>query len=96
MKNLAKETAKLMKEIIIRFNAGHDCNGNPRRVYAVIDVKSGDIIRGIDEGYRGEGAIDLAMPGFRQRPSFQGYSIPTIATTPAQYREICRIGGKGD
>jgi len=82
-----------MREIIIRFDAGHDRNGNPRRVYAVIDVRTCDVVRGIDEGYRGESAIDRIVPGFRQRPSFQGYSIPTFPTTPAEYRRLCKVGG---
>jgi len=82
-----------MSEIIIRFDAGYTTNGNPRRVYAVIDTRTGDVVRGIDEGYRGESAIDRIVPGFRDRPSFQGYSIPTFPTTAAEYRRICKIGG---
>jgi hypothetical protein len=71
----------------IKLNAGNDRNGNPRRVFVVLD-ESGNIIEAIDEEYRGTAAL------------FDKYAPPDIgypcefATTPKEYRELLRDWAK--
>jgi hypothetical protein len=61
----------------IRLDAGHDTNGNPRRVY--LTFQSGNLIATYDEGYMGTAAITNA----HHRAAYGGMSIPT---TPKEYR----------
>jgi hypothetical protein len=55
--------------VAIRLDAPRDINGNPRRVYLVIDPLSGGstegqhIIDTIDEGYEGRSALTSRYPG---------------------------------
>lgn len=67
---------------VIRLNAGNDRNGNPRRVYLMIE--NGVIGGAFDEGYA----------GFHAVPNLQAQNLtahcPTFATTPAEYRDILR------
>jgi hypothetical protein len=68
---------------VIRLNAGNDRNGNPRRVYVVLD--GGAILKAYNEGYSGfssvleDAAFELAK------------NAPTFATTPAEYRSILKL-----
>jgi len=59
-------------------NAGNDTNGNPRRVFVLYDAQ-GDIVRTIDEGYRG---TPSECRGLVQLPGF--------GIKPAEYRALLR------
>lgn len=63
----------------IRFDAGHNRNGNPRRVY--VTLKEGHIVATYDDGYRGNAAIKDAA----HRAAYDGL---TFATTPKEYHEL--------
>lgn len=67
-------------KIAIRLNAGNDTNGNPRRVFVVLDPKRG-IIDAVDEGYEGEEPLKRAH---RIR------SLADFMTTPREYRGLLR------
>lgn len=67
---------------VIRFDAGHTQQGNPRRVFVVF--QGGDIVRTYDEGYRGNAAITDPKHA-------EYYTGTTIATTPAEYRELLKL-----
>jgi hypothetical protein len=71
-----------MKYMYIHLNAGHTTNGNPRRVFVVIDVSDGTIVDAIDEGYKGTDAVTSHYPGIVAGPEFD--------TTPAQYRALLK------
>lgn len=52
-------------------NAGHDTNGNPRRVFVLYDA-TGAIVRAIDEGYcrtPAELRTLIQLPGFDIKPA---------------------------
>jgi hypothetical protein len=68
--------------LAVKLNAGHDANGNPRRGWAVIDLKTGDMVDFVDEGYRGRAALERVYPRVLLGPEFP--------TTPATYRELKR------
>ena len=63
----------------IRFNAGNDRNGNPRRVY--VTFLSGEIVAVYDEGYKGEAAITDK----RHKNAFRGY---TFTCEVGEYDEL--------
>lgn len=70
------------RHVAIHLNAGHDVNGNPRRVYVVID-RYGAIVATVDEGYSGTQALkDAGFPNVIHGPQF--------AITPGEYRDLCR------
>ncbi|HEY5606258.1 MAG TPA: hypothetical protein VIL45_07045 [Thermoplasmata archaeon] len=72
---------------IIRLDAGHDRNGNPRRCYLLLSGE-GEILAVANEGYRGSGAI----PDSWNLPSGHRRTIGvTLATTPAEYRELVKL-----
>ena len=62
----------------LRFDAGNDVNGNPRRVFVVFDKN--DIVKVINEGYRG-------WPS-----ELDDLSVHTLATTPSEYRSLLKLG----
>ena len=66
--------------LAIRLDAPNDNNGNPRRVWVVIDSKTGDIIDTIDEEYMGIGPLRQKYPDAVEGPRF--------ATTPHEYRAM--------
>ena len=74
----------------IKLNAGHDANGNPRRVYVIID--KGEIIGARAEGYNGYSALKslwrcftpdpaLACPSAAYPASFSATSISIRSTS---------------
>lgn len=66
-------------KIAIHLDAGHTTNGNPRRVYVVLDEKA-QIVDVIDEGYEGSARVTRVHG-----------KIPIseeIETTPGQYRDM--------
>jgi|APSaa5957512622_1039677.scaffolds.fasta_scaffold08199_5 hypothetical protein len=75
----------MSKFITIRLDAGHDVNGNPRRVYVVHNTAEdyGPIVAVYDERYAGRRAITNRY----HRAAWGGY---TYKTTPGQYRDLIR------
>lgn len=66
---------------VIRLDAGHDRNGNSRRVYVIIE---GTEIKGVvEEGAMGISALHQAYPRLKVR----GYP-PTFKISPSEYRTI--------
>lgn len=77
----------MSKFTTIRLNAGHNSNGNPRRVF--VTLAAGDIVAAYDEGYAGTGAIT-------NRHHRAVYGGLTFATTPAEYRALVRVYAGAD
>jgi hypothetical protein len=67
---------------VIRLDAGHDRNGNPRRVFVALD-DHGNIIGCEDEGYSGNAAAKKRWPRAKWGPTF--------ATTPGEYRSLVKL-----
>ena len=67
---------------ILRFNAGNDGKGNPRRLY--VEVAAGQVSRVWDEGYDGY----LAVPEPLQNAA---KNCATLAITAGQYRSLLKI-----
>ncbi len=63
----------------VRFNAGNDSCGNPRRVFVVFC--KGEIIASYNEEYRGEKAI-------YNRYHRAAYCGVTIMVTPKEYKDL--------
>jgi hypothetical protein len=74
----------MSKLIALHLDAGHTANGNPRRLYLIIDTQSGNVVDAIDEGHRGHGAIpkDIKVVFL--------YGTDRLATTPKEYRDLLR------
>lgn len=70
-----------MNTVYIRFNAGNDTNGNPRRVFVVYNADNGQIITAINEGYAGD-QVKTKFPG--------AVFLGTYTTTPAQCRQLLK------
>lgn len=66
----------------IRLDAGHDKNGNPRRVF--VTIADGDIIATYDEGYQGKDAITEPY----HKDIYNGL---TFETTPSEYRSLIKF-----
>lgn len=66
---------------MVNLNAGNDRNGNPRRIFILI--QRGGIVGGWDEGFRG---TDAVPPSLRLAAS----RATTIAITSGQYRSLKR------
>lgn len=73
--------AKKKAILILHLDAGHDTNGNPRRVFVVFD-KNGDIINAFDEGYYGDANVRRAYPGVPFGPRF--------STSYADYKQLMK------
>jgi hypothetical protein len=71
--------------IAIHLNAGHTGNGNPRRLFLVVDAgdKYPHVLDAVDEGYEGDARVKRQYPGIR-------VVSEQIATTPGEYREYLR------
>jgi len=67
--------------IYLHLKCTNDNNGNPRRLFLVLDHKGG-IVDAIDEGYRGRCAVTKKYPHAKQGPD--------IRTTPAERRDLLR------
>lgn len=70
-------------KIAIRLDAGNDTNGNPRRIFVVIDEKA-NVVDVIDEGY--EGTQELK----RRHGPLTARQTVDFETTPRQYRELLK------
>ena len=49
----------------IHLAAKNDPNGNPQRLYLVLDAETGAVIEAVDEGNRGIGSLYEAYPHFK-------------------------------
>jgi len=67
-------------QMAVKVNAGHDTNGNPRRGWATINTRNGNMIDFVDEGYRGNSALTKDCPQCVEGPEF--------AVTPGEYRQL--------
>jgi len=65
-----------MKVLIQHLRATNDTNGNPRRVFAVYDMNTGDIIEVIEEGYQGSGAYSKKYPDH--------IMLPDVVVSPSE------------
>lgn len=66
--------------LAVKVNAGNNINGNPRRGWATINPKTGEMVDFVDEGYRGDSALKLACPRCVEGPVFK--------VTPGEYRDL--------
>ena len=78
-----------MSYTAVHLDAGHDRNGNPRRLYIVIDPDEG-IVAAIDEGYTKRAALNSWNYNYF---GHRDICIPTVVTTPAEYRALLRDFG---
>jgi hypothetical protein len=74
--------------LAIKVNAGHDTNGNPRRGWAAINCRSGDMVDFVDEGYTGRASLTRKYPRAVEGPVFQ--------VTPGEYRDLKKFGRELD
>lgn len=67
--------------------AGHDVNGNPRRLWVIVRVggESADYVGVYDEGYAGLNALP---DEWRERVRRGMGQLPDLEITPAQYRQL--------
>ena len=71
--------------VAIKLCAKNDINGNPRRVFVVLD-DMGSLVEAIDEGYNGTAELFAKYPDISK---VQGWPIE-FATTPAEYRRLLK------
>jgi hypothetical protein len=67
---------------LLRFNAGNDSDGNPRRIYA--EIAAGQISSVWDEGYDGPHAVP---PNLRTAAA----NCATLPITLKGYRDLLKI-----
>lgn len=68
--------------LAVHLNAGNDRNGNPRRLFLVVDAGA-NVLAAVDEGFEGSAALERA--GYKNLPT-----TDQISTTPSEYRELLR------
>ena len=66
---------------LIHLNAGNDRNGNPRRIYVLLD--NGQKRGAWDEGYAGSHAVPSDIRAQHPYPH-------SFLTTPAEYRRLLK------
>lgn len=71
----------LKDKIALHFNAGNNVNGNPRRVFVVVNTQ-GAVIGAYDEGYRGEASVTKHFPGIA--------IVGRFNISVAQYNELLK------
>jgi hypothetical protein len=76
----------LPDKIALHFNAGNDTNGNPRRLFVVVNTQ-GVVIAAYDEGYIGESAVTKHFPGIA--------IVGRFDITPAQRKSLLKEYGLG-
>lgn len=79
---------------VLHLDAGHDTNGNPRRLFLVLHLTEG-IVAAVDEGYYGASALDrdLSPKVGKILRGENGYH--TIKTTPSERRDLLKQFGPG-
>ena len=71
---------------VVHLKAPNDTNGNPRRLFVLLD--RGDIIGVVNEGYEGEGVLDMIYgKGLRERIAMR---IPVSAAVYSETRKMAR------
>jgi len=78
----------------LHLDAGHDTNGNPRRIYIILEAETADIIDAVDEGYRGRRALEI-WADEHNAPEVAKLRPPTIATTATERRDLLRNAAEG-
>jgi hypothetical protein len=68
---------------MVRYDAGNDVNGNPRRAYVRYESPFGQIMGVWKEGYRGYHAVPEIFVS-------EALKAPTAPTTPKYYRELLK------
>ncbi len=79
--------------MVVHLDAGHDTNGNPKRLFLVFD-RDGEIAA-VDEGYEGPHALDTELGkqvGERLRAMLPWSA--RIAIEPGEYRDLLREYGR--
>jgi hypothetical protein len=66
---------------IVRLSAGHDENGNPLRVFVILDCES-QIMRVYDEGYGSASEV------LQNHPELRSHSPVTFQVPVSEYREL--------
>lgn len=72
----------------LELRAPHDPNGNPRRLYLVLDDE-GCIDQVIDQGYQGRGALPAGLLP-------RGYALSSVRISASEYRELRQYGRQLD
>jgi hypothetical protein len=67
---------------LLRFNAGNDANGNPRRVF--VEIASGQPMRAWDEDYDGHYAVPVEL-------RHAANHCATLPTTVKGYRDLLKL-----
>lgn len=70
--------------LAVKLNARNDVNGNPRRLFLVMDSEG--IIDAVEEGYLGIGALDNRYHGCPV--------LETLYITPGEYKRFIRLYSK--
>ena len=71
-----------MKYLVQLWKADNDSNGNPRRLYVFMNPKTGQIIKAIDDGYKG-----------RPYKYDSVVELPAVNITATEYRVILKEWG---
>lgn len=80
-----------MNHYMIKLDAGHDRNGNPKRCYVLYFIGStgGATVENVwPEGYS---SYDAVPTEYR----YIARTAPTIPTTPSYYREMIKLHKEG-
>jgi hypothetical protein len=84
---------KVAECTVLHLDAGHDRNGNPRRLFLVLH-RTGEIVAAVDEGYIGPRALEEYIPKVGKTLREMNYC--TIKTTAGEYRALLRRFGRGE
>jgi hypothetical protein len=74
-----------MSKIAIHLDAGHDVNGNPKRLYLIVDSSREylPIEAVIEEGYSGQSALNVM-----KLPASIKHRVLHLKTTAGEYQQI--------
>lgn len=84
-----------MRLIVLRVDAGHDKNGNPRRANILFDDDDGSAVGVVIEGYYGSGALKEAAVAIAvglgvRAASIKFLELGTIDVSAGLYRDLKR------
>lgn len=68
--------------LVQRLCSKNDVNGNPKRVYIVINPETGNIVDAIDEGYSGLSGVRKKYPEFIE--------LYDVVTTNSEYKAFLK------
>ena len=67
--------------LAVHLNAGNDANGNPRRIFVILDDQA-RVLDAVEEGYEG-------VSGALKNAGYEGIAVsPRFDTTPAEYKAL--------